>query len=139
VSDWYRRDGSGPIPIEEVGSLQWGGEGRVANDTVGEGADRAQISTVFLGLDHQWGDGPPLIFETMVFGGRFDQSQERYPTEEAALAGHARWVAQASQPSPTPVIRLAALISGADDTTTDNALALAEHLLAAGVTIPEEN
>jgi len=27
------------------------------------------ISTVFLGLDHQWhAHGPPLLFETMVFG-----------------------------------------------------------------------
>jgi hypothetical protein len=25
------------------------------------------VSTVFLGLDHQFGDGPPLLFETMVF------------------------------------------------------------------------
>ena len=25
------------------------------------------VSTVFLGLDHNWGVGPPLIFETMVF------------------------------------------------------------------------
>jgi hypothetical protein len=25
------------------------------------------VSTVFLGLDHQWGKGPPLLFETMVF------------------------------------------------------------------------
>ena len=42
----------------------------------GVGADRVvfqtdlpsgMVSTVFLGLDHQWGDGPPLLFETMVF------------------------------------------------------------------------
>jgi hypothetical protein len=26
------------------------------------------ISTVFLGFDHGWGDGPPVLFETMVFG-----------------------------------------------------------------------
>lgn len=26
------------------------------------------VSTVFLGLDHQYGDGPPILFETMVFG-----------------------------------------------------------------------
>lgn len=25
------------------------------------------VSTVWLGLDHGWGHGPPLIFETMVF------------------------------------------------------------------------
>ena len=30
---------------------------------------RYQISTVFLGNNHRIDDGPPLIFETMVFGG----------------------------------------------------------------------
>jgi hypothetical protein len=25
------------------------------------------VSTVFLGIDHSWGDGPPILFETMVF------------------------------------------------------------------------
>ena len=39
---------------------------RVARDTVG-GMD---ISTVFLGLNHQYiPGGRPLVFETMVFGG----------------------------------------------------------------------
>lgn len=50
------------------------------------------ISTVWLGLDHQWGDGPPLIFETMVFGGPNDQDQYRYSTEDEARAGHAEIV-----------------------------------------------
>jgi hypothetical protein len=26
------------------------------------------VSTVFIGLDHQFGEGPPLLFETMIFG-----------------------------------------------------------------------
>ena len=51
------------------------------------------VSTVFLGLDHRWfGDGPPLVFETMVFGGEFDHEQERYGSWAAAEAGHKRWV-----------------------------------------------
>lgn len=29
-----------------------------------------KLSTVWLGIDHQWGDGPPLIFETMLFAPR---------------------------------------------------------------------
>lgn len=28
---------------------------------------RYKISTVFLGLDHNWGLGPPVVWETMVF------------------------------------------------------------------------
>jgi hypothetical protein len=47
------------------------------------------VSTVWLGLDHGMGFGaPPLIFETMVFGGSLDGTQERYSTEEHARVGH---------------------------------------------------
>ncbi len=46
------------------------------------------ISTVFLGLDHSFGEGPPLLFETMVFGGEHDQDQRRYSTKKDAIEGH---------------------------------------------------
>jgi hypothetical protein len=39
---------------------------RVAVTEVGE----AKVSTVFLGLDHNWSGGPPVLWETMIFGGR---------------------------------------------------------------------
>ena len=55
------------------------------------------ISTVFLGLDHSFGDGPPLIFETMVFAAEdgkvtsyADEYCERYTSEASALEGHER-------------------------------------------------
>jgi hypothetical protein len=61
-------------------------------------SDDEEVSTVWLGLDHRFADeGPPLIFETMVFGGPLDQEQERYTNEIAALAGHDRWVAAARE------------------------------------------
>lgn len=60
----------------------------VAKTEVGD----AEVSTVFLGLDHQFGDGPPLIFETLVFGGSLDQEMDRYTTWEQAEAGHAAMV-----------------------------------------------
>ena len=48
------------------------------------------VSTVFLGLDHRFGDeGPPLIFETMIFGGTYDEAQYRTSTYEEAQAVHA--------------------------------------------------
>ena len=50
--------------------------------------DRITVSTVFLGLDHQRGDGPPLLFETMVFGGEFNGEMDRYSTWEEAEIGH---------------------------------------------------
>lgn len=57
---------------------------RVAEEYVGT----AWISTVFLWLDHSFTGGPPILFETMVFGGELDQEQERYCTWEQAEAGH---------------------------------------------------
>ena len=56
--------------------------------------DGTKVSTVFLGLDHNFMlDGPPMLFETMVFGGKHDMFQKRYCTEEQAKEGHARAVA----------------------------------------------
>lgn len=48
------------------------------------------VSTIYLGLDHGWGDdGPPIMWETMVFvGGRGDAFTARYATRAAAFAGH---------------------------------------------------
>src|ERR1700761_3372970 len=58
-----------------------------------EDGDAVQVSTVFIGLDHQFDeDGPPLIFETMVFGGPLNESQRRYSTWEEAEAGHREMV-----------------------------------------------
>jgi|SRR5258706_9296995 len=47
------------------------------------------VSTVFLGIDHRyWGDGPPILFETMIFGGPLDQQQWRYSSYDDAETGH---------------------------------------------------
>ena len=56
-----------------------------------------EISTVFLGLNHQFGIGPPLWFETMVFGGQLDQEMDRYTTWEEAERGHLEMVARVEQ------------------------------------------
>lgn len=49
-----------------------------------------RISTVWLGRNHAVEEGPPLIFETMVFEGDSwqDEECERYVTLEEAQAGH---------------------------------------------------
>lgn len=66
---------------------------RVAKDTI----NGVTVSTVFLGLDHQWNSGEPLLFETMVFGGKLDQSQERYSAWEQAEEGHKLMVEKVKQ------------------------------------------
>jgi hypothetical protein len=67
---------------------------KVASTEVAPGI---RVSTAFLGLDHNFGEGPPLIFETMIFGGEHNEEQWRYSTWAEAEAGHARAVAVAEQ------------------------------------------
>lgn len=64
---------------------------RVAQDQV----DDSWVSTVWLGIDHSCGleTHTPLIFETMIFGGRYADAQMHYCTEEDAARGHAEAVA----------------------------------------------
>jgi len=52
-----------------------------------------EISTVFLCIDHNYtNNGPPVLFETMVFGGEFDGECRRYSSWDEALSGHEKWV-----------------------------------------------
>lgn len=46
------------------------------------------VSTVFLGLDHNHWGGKPILFETMVFGGKYDDFQHRYHTWDEAAKKH---------------------------------------------------
>ncbi len=95
MSRHYRRDGTPCDVLEWAEQFEKATDRQVAKTTVplGQG-DAADVSTVFLGLDHSFGEGPPLIFETMVFGGELDQECERYTTETEALFGHDRMVAK---------------------------------------------
>lgn len=92
-SRYYITDEFGnPVPTDLMTWARWSGlegGGGVAVDTVGE----VSISTVFLGMDHNWGfSNVPILWETMVFGGVLDESQERYSSRREALEGHAKWV-----------------------------------------------
>jgi hypothetical protein len=51
------------------------------------------VSTVFLGLDLSiflYHKSEPVLYETMIFGGKNDEYQERYCTREQAIEGHMR-------------------------------------------------
>lgn len=52
-----------------------------------------RVSTVWLGLDHSFGPGRKLIFETMIFPEC--EYCERYETIEEARKGHLRAVEEA--------------------------------------------
>lgn len=67
----------------------------------------AEVSTVWLGVDHAFGFGTePLIFETMIFGGSYDMYQWRYATELEALAGHEAVVASLLAGDGPPTIEI---------------------------------
>lgn len=76
------------VPTEDF--LEWG---RFFEDTANRRVDETyigpyHISTVFMGLDHGWGDQEPQIFETMVFGDPLDEPMTRYSTWAEAMVGH---------------------------------------------------
>jgi hypothetical protein len=75
----------------EVDHATWMRELRITDRHVATWADHDRdvyVSTVFLAINHNFHSGPPLLFETMVFGGRLDGEQDRYSTWEEALLGH---------------------------------------------------
>lgn len=87
----YILDGKVPVKCEDL--MTWANwyetnyqNRHVADETI----DGVRISTVFLGLDHSFYNGPPLLFETMIFGGAHNDYQDRCSTWEEAEAMHAR-------------------------------------------------
>jgi hypothetical protein len=74
------------IPVDFTTWAKWF---ETADRHVGNNHLRAiHVSTVFLGIDHNFGEGEPLLFETMIFGGKHDGYQDRYSTYEEAEKGH---------------------------------------------------
>lgn len=87
MSEHYILEGHKAVPTDQ---MTWAKafesqDRKVAKTTIGN----CNVSTVFLGFNHQYGEGPPLLFETMVFGGGpFSDEQTRCTTWEEAEAMH---------------------------------------------------
>ncbi len=99
MSDKYTLVGRVPVKCHDL--ITWAQEfekGDKRHVAATELPGGVRVSTVFLGIDHSWGEGPPLVFETMIFGGPQDGYQDRYTTWEQAEAGHAKAVSLASEP-----------------------------------------
>ena len=102
MSGQYILDDNGN-PVLEHNIRKWGlwmqdGEKRrVAWDVLPSGV---RVSTVFLGLDHNWGDDPPVLWETMIFGGNQEGYQELYTSLEEAVEGHKKALELASKEVP---------------------------------------
>lgn len=95
----------GKLPVPCLDMLNWAAwfEANFAKRHVGDDLLRGavddqrieiRVSTVFLGLDHSFRDGPPMLFETMIFGGPHDGDARRYETWDEAEAGHAEFLAR---------------------------------------------
>lgn len=88
----YRLKGHTPVLCEDP--LEWGQamsitDRHVANDCI----ETIRVSTMFLGIDLSFeddGPGPPILFETMIFGGPFEEEhyQTRCSTWDEALVMH---------------------------------------------------
>jgi hypothetical protein len=92
---YYRRRANGIVTAcDSIESAQMTTEERrVALTTIGD----ITVSTVFLGIDHNWsGEGPPVLWETMIFGME-DEPCWRYSSEKEALEGHEQAVLVAEE------------------------------------------
>jgi hypothetical protein len=92
MTRWYDMDGNELHDMDEVERLLINADARrIAFTELGD----VRVSTILLVLDHNFGPGPPMIFETMIFGGgeELDGWCERTPNKIAALAAHDRAVA----------------------------------------------
>lgn len=77
--------------LEEWGKFLSKPEKIVKQETLPNGL---RVSTVFLGMDYNCGEGEPLLFETMVFppDSYSDKHCQRYSTYEEAEKGHQEMV-----------------------------------------------
>src|ERR1035437_632572 len=60
----YKLEGHIAVPCDDLDIIPI----HVGQTVIG----KVNISTIFLHIDHRFGDGSPLLFETMIFGGEHD-------------------------------------------------------------------
>jgi hypothetical protein len=92
--------------IKEVDLMTWAKWFETSKDKQIAKSDSSKgwkVSTVFLGLDHSFGVGEPLLFETMVFNSNTELDGEpfRYSTLGQAEKGHEEIVAKVKDLLPT--------------------------------------
>jgi len=69
----------------------------IARDVIGpveplDPAPLITVSTFWLGVNPNWRNDEPLIYETLIIGGGYDATGMRYATEKQAREGHRRVV-----------------------------------------------
>lgn len=100
---FYKLIGKTPFPCTIEEWALWLEKNQDKKVVAQEEVGPLQVSTVFLGLDHNLlGYGPPLLFETMIFGesmeGHFlDSYCDRCATYEDAVDMHRKGVEEAKK------------------------------------------
>ena len=91
MSDYYDRQGN-PMTLLEWAQRRFEDKDRTATKRVAETTlpNGRWVSTVWLGLNHNYGDGPPLIFETMVFSSRDEMDDLRLRSLQHGRRGAGR-------------------------------------------------
>lgn len=87
MDDYWILKGKLPVRVNFLEWAMWSvtAKRRVKSNKIGH----IMVSTVFLGIDHNFSEeGPPILFETLVFGGPLDNKMDRYCTWEEAEKGH---------------------------------------------------
>lgn len=91
MSEYYDRNGN-PLTMQEwAEAYNYDRHIGSCRRLRGPARGTKRVSTIWLGLNHAFSDGPPLIFETMVFTKESwaDLDCRRYSTEDEAIRGHA--------------------------------------------------
>ena len=93
-SNWFRRNPDNTVTDMGrnwcIPDGEWSATQTVAKTKI----DAYEVSTVFLFLDHSYGDdATPILWETLVFGdGPWADEGRRYNTYDEAVAGHEAYV-----------------------------------------------
>jgi len=96
MSRYYILDGHTPVACGFMTCATWLEANCEALHVARTQNGDVKVSTVFLGINHQYGpEGPPMLFETMIFGGAHDEYQDRCSTWEQAEVMHAKACATA--------------------------------------------
>lgn len=89
---YYKLNAAGEVePV--LDTIEWAAwfetaDRQVANTLI----DDVRVSTIFLGLDHNFGSGKPILWETLVFGGPLNGEMFRYESRPEAVRGHEEMV-----------------------------------------------
>lgn len=89
MTNYILDDDNNPIPCEMIEAHRWMEENFTERCKVKrEQWCDCEVSTIFLGIDHNWGNKPPLLFETLVFGGYMDGESDRSESWQEAERSH---------------------------------------------------